>query len=84
MKKTKEVTIYDLAHKLNSSFATVSRVLKNDAVVSKKTRKKIYDLTEEMGYRHNHFARNLREQRQLTDEIKTNNFSTDIGCPTAH
>ena len=64
--KEKEVTIYDLAKKLNISIATVSRALKDDPVVNKKTRKKIYDLAEEMGYRSNHFARNLRNQRTNT------------------
>lgn len=66
MIKSKEVTIYDLARKLNISIATVSRALKDDPVVSKKTKKKIFDLAEEMGYRYNHFARNLREQRTYT------------------
>jgi len=66
MTKPKEVTIYDLARKLNISIATVSRALKDDPVVSKKTKKKIFDLAEEMGYRYNHFARNLREQRTYT------------------
>src|SRR6185436_8449884 len=67
MFKGKEVTIYDLASKLNISIATVSRGLKDDPVVSKKTRKRIFELAEEMGYRSNHFARNLRNQR--TDTI---------------
>src|ERR1700748_3563794 len=67
MINTKEITIYDLARKLNISIATVSRALKDDPVVSKKTKKKISDLAEEMGYRSNHFARNLRNQR--TDTI---------------
>jgi len=62
----KEVTIYDLARKLNISIATVSRALKDDPVVSKKTKKKIFDLAEEMGYRSNHFARNLRNRRTQT------------------
>lgn len=62
----KEVTIYDIARKLNISIATVSRALKDDPVVSKKTKKKIYDLAQEMGYRSNHFARNLRNQRTET------------------
>jgi len=64
--KAKEVTIYDLAKKLNISVATVSRALKDDPVVNKKTRKKIFELAEEMGYRSNHFARNLRSQRTNT------------------
>ncbi|NII25388.1 LacI family transcriptional regulator [Pseudoflavitalea sp. X16] len=66
MEKEKEVTIYDLARKLNISIATVSRALKDDPVVSKKTKKKIFELAEEMGYRSNHFARNLRNQRTNT------------------
>jgi LacI family transcriptional regulator len=66
MIKEKEVTIYDLARKLNISIATVSRALKDDPVVSKKTKKKISDLAVEMGYRSNHFARNLRNQKTNT------------------
>jgi len=66
MSNEKEVTIYDLARKLNISVATVSRALKDDPVVSKKTKKKISDLAQEMGYRSNHFARNLRTQRTNT------------------
>jgi LacI family transcriptional regulator len=63
MNRAKEITIYDLAEKLNISVATVSRALKDDPVVSKKTKKKIADLAEALGYRSNHFARNLRNQR---------------------
>jgi LacI family transcriptional regulator len=67
MSKEKEITIYDIADKLNVSIATVSRALKDDPVVNKKTKKKIFELAEEMGYRSNHFARNLRNQK--TDTI---------------
>ncbi len=66
MSKQKEVTIYDLATALDISIATVSRALKNDPVVSKKTKKKIFDLAEQMGYRTNYFARNLRVQQTKT------------------
>ncbi|HMH24675.1 MAG TPA: LacI family DNA-binding transcriptional regulator [Puia sp.] len=66
MPKEKEITIYDLARKLNISIATVSRALKDDPVVSKKTKKRIAELAEEMGYRSNNFARNLRMQRTNT------------------
>jgi LacI family transcriptional regulator len=66
MSTEKEITIYDLARKLNISIATVSRALQDDPVVSKKTRKKIADLAEEVGYRSNNFARNLRTQRTHT------------------
>jgi LacI family transcriptional regulator len=66
MSPEKEITIYDLARKLNISIATVSRALKDDPVVSKKTRKRITDLAEEMGYRSNNFARNLRTRHTHT------------------
>ena len=63
MTEVKEITIYDIARKLNISVATVSRALQDDPVVSKKTKKKIAELAEQMGYRSNHFARNLRTRR---------------------
>jgi LacI family transcriptional regulator len=63
MIKEKEPTIYDIAKRLNISIATVSRALKDDPVVSKKTKKKIFELAEEMNYRSNHFARNLRNPK---------------------
>jgi LacI family transcriptional regulator len=66
MNRERDITIYDLAKELNLSSATISRALKNDPVVNKKTRKKIADLAEEMGYRSNHFARNLRNQTTQT------------------
>src|SRR5215467_9633021 len=66
MSKEREVTIYDIADRLNISIATVSRALKDDPVVNKKTKKKIFELAEELGYRSNHFARNLRNQRTQT------------------
>ena len=82
MIKGKEVTIYDIARKLNISIATVSRALKDDAVVSKKTKKKIFELAEEMGYRSNHFARNLRNQQTNTIGIivheLNSNFITSV------
>jgi LacI family transcriptional regulator len=64
--KGKEVTIYDLAQKLQLSSATISRALKDDPLISLKTRKRIFDLAEKMGYRTNYFARNLSSQRTNT------------------
>lgn len=66
MQKAKEVTIYDIAKKLNLSPATVSRGLQDHPSISKKTKKKIFDTVDEMGYRTNHFARNLRKQQTKT------------------
>ena len=82
MIKGKEITIYDIATALNVSIATVSRALKDDPVVNKKTRKKVFELSEEMGYRTNHFARNLRQKRTNTIGIivheLNSNFITSV------
>lgn len=82
MPKEKEVTIYDIASALNISIATVSRALKNDPVVSKPTKKKIFDLAAKMGYRTNHFARNLRNQTTNTIGVimheLNSNFMTSV------
>ena len=82
--KGKEVTIYDLAHKLQISSTTVSRALKDDPLISLKTRKKIFALAEKMGYRTNYFARNLRSQKTNTigcivHELQSNFITTVLG-----
>jgi LacI family transcriptional regulator len=62
----KEVTIYDLAELLKISPATVSRGLQDHPAISKKTKKRIFDLAEQIGYRTNSFARNLRSRQSNT------------------
>jgi LacI family transcriptional regulator len=62
----KEITIYDLAEMLKISAATVSRGLQDHPAISKKTKKKIFDLAEQVGYQSNHFARNLRSKQTRT------------------
>lgn len=62
----KEITIYDLAEKLDISATTVSRALQDHPAVNKRTKKKISDLAEELGYRSNKFASNLRKQSTNT------------------
>lgn len=66
MEKEKEATIYDIAKRLKISPTTVSRGLQDHPRISKKTKKKIFDLANEIGYRTNHFARNLRNQKTNT------------------
>jgi LacI family transcriptional regulator len=66
MDNDKEITIWDIAKKLNISIATVSRALKDDPVVQKKTKKKILETALQMGYRSNNFARNLRSKNSNT------------------
>lgn len=62
----KEVTIYDIAKALGVSAATVSRGLKNHPAVKQATKDKIFAQAEQMGYRFNTFARNLRMRRTHT------------------
>jgi len=62
----KEITIYDIAEQLDISAATVSRALKNHPAVNQKTKKRIHDLAEALGYRSNKFASNLRQQKTYT------------------
>ncbi|ADY53244.1 transcriptional regulator, LacI family [Pseudopedobacter saltans DSM 12145] len=62
----KEITIYDIAEKLAISAATVSRALQNHPAVNAKTKKRIVDLANELGYQSNKFASNLRKQKTHT------------------
>jgi len=66
MKKPKELTIYDIAKKLNVSASTVSRGLQDSPEIGIKTKKKIFDLVEKLGYQPNHTARNLRQKQTNT------------------
>lgn len=78
MQKTKEVTIYDIAKKLNLSPATVSRGLQDHPAISKKTKKKIFDMVDAMGYRTNHFARNLRKQHTKTIGVLVHELNSNF------
>jgi LacI family transcriptional regulator len=66
LKPEKEITIYDIAKKLNISPTTVSRALNDNKAVSANTRKKVMTLAETLGYRHNLFASSLRLQKTNT------------------
>jgi LacI family transcriptional regulator len=82
MKHKKDVTIYDIADKLELSSATVSRALQNNPAISNKTRKRIQDTAKELGYRHNNFASNLRTQKTNTIGVLlhelNSNFITSV------
>jgi len=66
MKSDKVITIYDIAERLKLAPSTISRGLQDNPAVNAKTRKKIFDTANEMGYRFNTFARNLRNQKTNT------------------
>lgn len=72
----KEVTIYDIAKKLNISASTVSRALKSSVGTSDKTRKKILETSKEMGYSANLVASNLRKQSSKTIGVIVPNLNS--------
>ena len=81
MRLEKEITIYDIADKLNISASTVSRGLQSNPAVSIKTRKKIVDTAKELGYRSNNFASNLRKSKTHTIGVLMHEInSTFMSC----
>jgi len=62
----KDLTIRDLAVMLGLSSATISRALNSDPQVNKKTRKRVFDLAEKLGYQANAYAKQLRNGRSNT------------------
>jgi LacI family transcriptional regulator len=66
MEDHKDITIYDIAKKLDLSPATVSRGLKDHPAIKKETRKRIKDAAMKMGYQNNMFASNLRTKKTNT------------------
>ncbi|HTF17263.1 MAG TPA: LacI family DNA-binding transcriptional regulator [Chryseolinea sp.] len=66
MQEHKEVTIYDIAEKLDISPATVSRGLKDHPAIKKETKKRIKEMALKMGYQNNTFASSLRSRRTNT------------------
>ncbi len=75
---TKEITIYDIARELSLSPATISRALKNNENVNKKTKKLIQDKAEKLGYRHNSFASNLRKQKTHTIGVMVHELNSSF------
>lgn len=62
----KEITIRDLAVRLSLSVATVSRALNHDGCVRHRTKQRVLQMAEELGYRTNDHARVLRNGRSQT------------------
>ena len=56
--------------------------MQDHPAISKKTKKKIFDVVDELGYRTNHFARNLRQQKTKTIGVivheLNSNFITSV------
>ncbi|RNA66647.1 LacI family DNA-binding transcriptional regulator [Alteribacter keqinensis] len=74
-------TIYDIAKKTGFSITTVSRALNNYTDVSEKTKKKILEAVDEMGYYPNSIARSLTTKKSWTIGVI---FVEDLGVGMKH
>lgn len=66
MEENKDITIYDIAERLNLATSTISRALKDHPTISDKTIKKVKKTAEEMGYVPNTLAAGLRGNKTKT------------------
>ena len=66
MRNHPEITIHHLADALKISASTVSRALNDNIRISEKTRKLVHQKAEELGYRPNIQAANLRSKKTNT------------------
>lgn len=83
MKPQKRTTIYDIARKLNLAASSVSRALSNNSNVSAETKALILKTAQEMNYKTNSLASNLRKGQNQTigvvvPKINQNFFSNII------
>lgn len=69
------MNIYDVSEKANVSIATVSRVLNGNPNVSEKTRSRVLEVMEELGYTPNVFARGLNLNTMQTIGIMCSDSS---------
>lgn len=74
----KDITIYDLAKVLNLSAATISRSLNNHPAINKNTKKRVIEKAEELGYRSNNFASNLRKQKSQTIGVMVHELNSSF------
>jgi LacI family transcriptional regulator len=77
-KPGKEITIYDIAKHLNISAATVSRALMDHPSVNINTKQRVREAAENMGYRINHLASNLRKKKSNIIGIIVGNLNSSF------
>jgi DNA-binding LacI/PurR family transcriptional regulator len=61
--RIRRVTIKDVAAQAGVAYQTVSKVINGQAHVLPETEERVWDAARQLGYKPNHFARNLRAQR---------------------
>jgi len=64
--KTNSVTIYDVARHANLSGPTVSRALNGNSRISDKTKKKVFKIAQQLGYRSSYAGKVLKMGRTNT------------------
>ena len=70
------VTILQVSRQAGVSTATVSRVINNPEVVGIRTRERVQEVIERLGYRPNLVARDLASRSSRTIGVVINNFSS--------
>ncbi|WP_274362052.1 LacI family DNA-binding transcriptional regulator [Paenibacillus thermotolerans] len=73
------VSIYDIAKVANVSAATVSRAIANNEKISLQVREHIQKIADEMGYRPNLVARNLRQKSTSMIGLILDDVSDELG-----
>jgi len=81
--KSPQITIRDLAQKLNVSISTVSRALRNAPDINLETKQAVLDMAQKLKYEPNRVAQSLRSNKTNTlgvivPEIAFHFFSTSI------
>lgn len=81
--KASQVTLKDIAKRLNLSTSTVSRALQNNPNISPETKKLVVDLAKELDYRPNALALSLLKRRShmlgvIVPTMANNFFSTTM------
>jgi LacI family transcriptional regulator len=66
MKMSKNITIHDIARELNLDSSTISRAINNSPRVGKKTKERVLEKAQELGYQRNLMASNLRTNKTMT------------------
>ena len=82
-----QVTIKDLAKKLNISFATVSRALRNAPDINRETRQAVIDLANRLHYEPNYIAQSLVKKQTriigvIVPSIQSNYFAQALSGMT--
>ncbi|EIM74547.1 LacI family transcriptional regulator [Nitritalea halalkaliphila LW7] len=83
MKKSHQVTMKEIAKKLQVSVSTVSRALKDSPELHPETKQKIVAMAKEMNYQPNLLAQSLRSSRSkvlgvIVPELTSHFFSSNI------